>query len=109
LNKKTDVPVLPSISGLGSPSSFLTIREAKLALDALGLFKGKLDSEDTVPFREAVMKFQADHHIQPDGVLGGATARALAPSVPEFRLPRFTEASADLVNSYRLLFEVNGP
>jgi hypothetical protein len=56
LNKKTDVPVLPSsAASVGAPT--MGVRNAKLALTALGIFKGKADGNNSDEFRAAIKSF----------------------------------------------------
>ena len=71
-------------SGPMPPSeTALTVRNAKLALQALRLYKGVLDSQETPDFTAALKEFQTQQKITDEIGLGPRTKAALAPRVPE--------------------------
>jgi murein L,D-transpeptidase YcbB/YkuD len=77
-------PLPASSSGLMSiQAPTMSIRNAKLALNALKLFDGPFDNNYTPAFRDALVQFQKDHAIPTDGNLGPATALALNWYLPE--------------------------
>lgn len=77
----------------GEPDNPDAVRELQLGLRLLALFPYPIDGVYDRPTREAVRAFQARHGLQPDGVAGPETWKALART--------FENEAADMVASQR--------
>ena len=64
-------------------SAKMSIREAKLALNALHLFAGRMDNETSDDFVATLKRFQVQQNIDENGRLGPRTVAALIGHVPE--------------------------
>lgn len=61
----------------------LTVRQTQRALAAAGFYKGSIDGKEGPQTKKAVKAFQQDQGLKSDGVVGSATAQALAKYIEE--------------------------
>jgi peptidoglycan hydrolase-like protein with peptidoglycan-binding domain len=68
---------LPATGKLAAGDAGSAVTELQKVLAALGLYTGKPDGDFGPATKAAVIAFQKAHGLDPDGVVGSATARKL--------------------------------
>jgi hypothetical protein len=66
-----------------------------MQLHALGLYQGAIDGDFGGETEIAVRRFQREHQLDPDGVVGSATWRALFPAADDLPAPALLQESLE--------------